>query len=309
MGLGNSSAELQTKLTRMKHSLGQRDDEIRALRREIEMLTDKVSARDRELENTRSQAKLRDQLRAKLGEREASIRELEAELGKLKLAADKKADPLSGRVRELELALSAREARLKALQHELDARDRRIRELKSKGQGEAPGGTISPAQLAQVRSEIEALTVRLAERERRITTLEQEKVEAAGSAELAKSRAEAGEVAALASKVRELEAEKAQLNQQLDARQETINKLEHDLADNLAWGNAEAGAPADDLTRIKGIGPKYARKLNELGVTKISQVAAWKDEDIARFAAQLKAAPGRIRKAGWVESAKQLAQS
>lgn len=69
---------------------------------------------------------------------------------------------------------------------------------------------------------------------------------------------------------------------------------------------APAGA-ADDLTRIKGLGPKLAALLGELGVTRFDQVAGWDDAEIDRIDAQLGRFQGRIRRDGWVEQAKLLA--
>lgn len=40
------------------------------------------------------------------------------------------------------------------------------------------------------------------------------------------------------------------------------------------------GAPADDLTTIKGIGPVYARGLKELGITTYAQLAAATAEQV-----------------------------
>jgi len=72
---------------------------------------------------------------------------------------------------------------------------------------------------------------------------------------------------------------------------------------------APAPAPAggDDLTRIKGLGPKIAALLGGLGVTSFSQIAAWNEEDIDRIDAQLGTFEGRIRRDNWVEQAKFLA--
>ena len=68
------------------------------------------------------------------------------------------------------------------------------------------------------------------------------------------------------------------------------------------------GAPAgDDLTRIKGIGPKYARLLADMGVTSFAQMAAWTGEDLERAAAHLGIPASRIEKAGWVAAAAKLA--
>lgn len=63
----------------------------------------------------------------------------------------------------------------------------------------------------------------------------------------------------------------------------------------------------DDLTRIKGLGPKIRQMLADLGVTSFAQIAAWSDEDIDRIDAQLGKFEGRIRRDNWVEQAKLLA--
>lgn len=77
---------------------------------------------------------------------------------------------------------------------------------------------------------------------------------------------------------------------------------------------AEASAPpletageADDLRRIKGVGPKLVAMLHGLGVTRYAQIAAWTPEDIARIDPQLGAFAGRIERDSWVEQAKFLA--
>lgn len=74
---------------------------------------------------------------------------------------------------------------------------------------------------------------------------------------------------------------------------------------------APAAAPpageADDLRRIKGVGPKLVALLHSLGVTRYAQIAAWTDADIDRVDAQLGTFAGRIRRDSWVEQAKLLA--
>ena len=64
----------------------------------------------------------------------------------------------------------------------------------------------------------------------------------------------------------------------------------------------------DDLTRVKGLGPKLAATLQELGVTSFAQMAAWDDAEIDRIDAQLGRFEGRIRRDDWVGQAKLLAQ-
>lgn len=68
-----------------------------------------------------------------------------------------------------------------------------------------------------------------------------------------------------------------------------------------------AAAAGDDLTRIKGVGPKLRDVLVSLGVTRFDQIAGWSDEDIDRIDARLGRFEGRIRRDNWVEQAKLLA--
>ena len=63
----------------------------------------------------------------------------------------------------------------------------------------------------------------------------------------------------------------------------------------------------DDLTRLKGVGPKLAARLRELGITQFSQIAAWGEADIDQFDSQLGDFAGRIRRDSWVEQANLLA--
>lgn len=67
-----------------------------------------------------------------------------------------------------------------------------------------------------------------------------------------------------------------------------------------------ASAAADDLTRIKGVGPKLVALLGELGVTTYADIAAWSDADVARIDAELGRFKGRITRDQWVEQAKLL---
>lgn len=66
------------------------------------------------------------------------------------------------------------------------------------------------------------------------------------------------------------------------------------------------GDQADDLRKIKGLGPKLVTLLNSLGITRIDQIASWSEEDIDRIDPQLGAFSGRIRRDNWVEQAKLL---
>jgi len=69
---------------------------------------------------------------------------------------------------------------------------------------------------------------------------------------------------------------------------------------------AASPAGADDLKRIKGLGPKLEKMLNQLGITSFAQIAAWDEADIDRIDAQLGTFAGRIRRDSWVDQAKLL---
>jgi len=76
--------------------------------------------------------------------------------------------------------------------------------------------------------------------------------------------------------------------------------------EELRAAEAPTGA-ADDLKRIKGLGPKLVKILAEQGITRFDQIAAWSDSDIARVDATLGRFAGRIERDNWVEQAKLLA--
>lgn len=78
------------------------------------------------------------------------------------------------------------------------------------------------------------------------------------------------------------------------------------LAATSTSAPAGSGA-ADDLTTIKGLGPKLATMLNDQGITSFAQIAEWDDAEIARIDAMLGRFKGRITRDNWVEQAKLLA--
>jgi small subunit ribosomal protein S2 len=69
---------------------------------------------------------------------------------------------------------------------------------------------------------------------------------------------------------------------------------------------APAG-PGDDLKQLPGVGPVLERKLNQLGVTRFSQIAELTEEETARLEEAL-GAKGRIERDEWVAKARELAR-
>lgn len=64
---------------------------------------------------------------------------------------------------------------------------------------------------------------------------------------------------------------------------------------------------ADDLKRIKGIGPKIEKLCNELGFYHFDQIAGWSAAEVAWVNANLAGFKGRVSRDNWVEQAKLLA--
>ena len=74
-----------------------------------------------------------------------------------------------------------------------------------------------------------------------------------------------------------------------------------------AMQSSNFAGDADDLTRIKGLGPKLAALLRGLGITRFEQIAGWSEADVARVDARLGSFQGRIARDAWIEQARYLA--
>lgn len=70
--------------------------------------------------------------------------------------------------------------------------------------------------------------------------------------------------------------------------------------------SAPRDGDADDLKRVKGIGPANEKKLNAFGVYHFDQIANWSAEQAEWIGKEL-SFPGRIEREEWIEQAKVLA--
>ncbi len=71
--------------------------------------------------------------------------------------------------------------------------------------------------------------------------------------------------------------------------------------------SAPATAAADDLSKIKGLGPKLQALLPQLGITTYAQIAALDDAALADLDSKLGAFAGRPKKDNWMDQARHLA--
>ncbi|WP_448582777.1 hypothetical protein [Thermaurantiacus sp.] len=68
-----------------------------------------------------------------------------------------------------------------------------------------------------------------------------------------------------------------------------------------------AAGPPDDLRQIKGVGPKLATLLGELGITRFQQIADMSEAELAALDARLGQFQGRPARDRWQEQARLLA--
>ena len=61
-------------------------------------------------------------------------------------------------------------------------------------------------------------------------------------------------------------------------------------------------ANADDLTRLKGVGQKFASRLNELGIGRYEQIAGFNDNEIAALEQSLRLEEGALDHDFWSDS-------
>jgi predicted flap endonuclease-1-like 5' DNA nuclease len=246
--------------------------------------------------------------------RDAEIRDLEERLAVLTAARNAELRRLNERI-----------AALERLYLEIEGRDRRIEELEL----ELKDATET---LESVRTEAARLELRLAEAGREIAAARQVSVTATELRErlaeahtrledletaVVRSRSSSGEVQQLRTMLSAERERNVRLVRRatLEARPEFGSAIEaatRPLQDAIARLEQELVARPepvpipDDVTLIRGIGPKIATLLADHGITSLRQIAGFTAEDIAHIGPLLPVYPGRIVADRWIDQARQL---
>ena len=246
--------------------------------------------------------------------RDAEIRDLEERLAVLTAARNAELRRLNERI-----------AALERLYIEIEGRDRRIEELEL----ELKDATET---LESVRTEAALLELRLAEAGREIAAARQVSVTATELRErlaeahsrledletaVVRSRSSSGEVGQLRTMLSAERERNVRLVRRatLEARPEFGSAIEaatRPLQDAIARLEQELVARPepvpipDDVTLIRGIGPKIATLLADHGITSLRQIAGFTAEDIAHIGPLLPVYPGRIVADRWIDQARQL---
>lgn len=77
---------------------------------------------------------------------------------------------------------------------------------------------------------------------------------------------------------------------------------------SAAPAGADDHRAADNLRQIKGIGPKIAALLDDLGIRQFAQIAAWTPDEVESINGQLKF-KGRIEREQWIAQARALVEA
>ena len=299
--------QVESTLERARATMKQQQEAIDGLRAEMEALDETASAargaitlEALEQRLSKDEAERTDRSRALLERVTEAARGAEASAGQLQ--------GLEARLKRLEEGTEAVRIRmrLERVGHQLQGLEVRMEALEERLEEVRGGERLAKSnetRLARLESLFEELTEEVREERgsegpadlgRRLEDLEGLVLK---SGEVLESKR-----ADLDTKIARLEALEAQLPEERAAMQAALARVEE-----LSQSIPAPTSGGDDLTRIKGIGPKYARLLRDAGVSSFAQIAAWDDADLETVAAALGVKPARVHKAGWVQSAQGLA--
>ncbi|WP_283646976.1 NADH-quinone oxidoreductase subunit E [Marinovum algicola] len=92
------------------------------------------------------------------------------------------------------------------------------------------------------------------------------------------------------------------------AKTETAKAETADVGQRPQALDAPRGGKADDLKKIKGIGPKLEELCHSLGFYHFDQIAAWTEDEVAWVDQNLEGFKGRVTRDDWMSQAKVLAE-
>src|SRR5467141_311510 len=274
----------------------------------------------------------RHNLQCRVAELEATV----AEADRLRARVEE-LEPAQGRVHWLEVQLCDRDAEQRAALHQLDSqladRERRIGELEPLTQRlQEREATLTQweTKYAQTLRQHDAQIAKL---QKQLAGQDQLRAQLLLDEQLLHERDE--RIDLLQRQIQELEAQQQDLAGQVKVvgeKEEEITRLRKRLVEvraalriktdggtvvprqtrqngsqlslHMEQAKAAKDGLKDDLSKIHGIGPVFARTLNKMGLHTFVQIARWKTEDIAKVAKKLYTAPERIKRDKWIDEAK-----
>jgi predicted flap endonuclease-1-like 5' DNA nuclease len=249
-------------------------------------------------------------------------------------------EPVQGRVHWLEVQLSDRDAEHRAALHQLSnqlaERDRRIDEQKPLTQRIQEQQTALAQWETKYAHTLNQHEAQIAMLHQQLAAQDQLRAQLLLDRQLLDDRAE--QIDGLQCRIQELEAQRQGLEHQVQRvgdKQEEIDRLRKRLVEvraalriktdegaviprqktrqigsqlslEMEQAKTVKDRPKDDLSKIHGIGPAFARTLNKMGLYSFGQIARWTPEDIDKVAKKLYTAPERIKRDKWIAEAKKL---
>ncbi len=278
-----------------------------------------------------------EQERHHLQRRLAELDTIVAEADQLRARVEE-LEPAQGRVHWLEVQLSDQEVEHRAALHQLHSqlaeRDKRIGQLESRSQRLQEHETALAQWETKYAHTLTQHDAQISKLQQQLEAQDQLKAQLLLDKQLLDERAE--RIDGLKYRIQELEAQQQDLADQVHTAAETqeeIDRLRKRLVEvraalriktdggavaprqktrqsgsqlSLEMEQAKAAKDGlkDDLSKIHGIGPVFARTLNKMGLHTFVQIARWKPEDINKVAKKLYTAPDRIKRDKWVAGAK-----
>jgi predicted flap endonuclease-1-like 5' DNA nuclease len=275
--------------------------------------------------------------RDRLVAREAELADLESRLAAVSAARESELRRLNDKISSMEriyVEVEAGERRIEALEDEVkslaESRDEALAELRTteaelvRVRREHAESLAAADRVAGLQAELSAAQARVADLERTSegplqaeldrlrSTLAAERERSARIQRRSATAAEAMGPSSYAEFDRRLrrriedavESATGPLLDRVEHLREVVEEKERRIASLTA---SRMPDDHDDLTLIRGIGPKIAAILHDLGVTTFHQIATFSDEDVTRIGSRLPVYGGRITDDAWIEQARTLA--
>jgi predicted flap endonuclease-1-like 5' DNA nuclease len=269
-----------------------------ARRRDLEDRLAALSAiRSSEQRRAEDQIAGLERLHLQIGERERRIEELEAEIkeiAELRDDAVTEATRLQVELVRLRSALMTAQQRMEVLEQH-SAALAQARERIAELERELPDRVTTSDELDRLRKSLEAERSRAEGIARRATEAATTDASYAHWDHVVRERVD-----------RAVERETVRLSDQVEQLRAVVAEKEARLRLLIAASTDDTPRDTRPVTLIKGIGPVIAAILSDHGVTSLSDIAAFTDDDIDRLGPLMPVYPGRIRDDDWIGQAQSL---
>ncbi|GEM_PF-2517919 len=277
-----------------------------ALLRQLHEVTKQLDTTQQQLQKTSERL---EQERAGKNNNSQKIESLQAELAQVKARFEERKQ----QVLDMTQSFDEVHKQLQAKEEELERQEQENQKIRRDFEAIKHRLSVFQSDLDEIaqqssilRTAFEKARLELVSKDKRIAELESISSEGLQMAALsgnAEPELAISRIARLQTRVQELFEEVTQKDRELEELKNAIPANDQrSIARNME------DLQGDNLQQISGIGEALEKKLNQMGITRFSDIAGWDDGDIDRFDQKLDF-HGRIRRENWVEQARQLSKS